>query len=184
MLQILITITLIAIATAMDAFTVGLSIGMYKLTRKRVFFIGLVIGLFHIIMPVLGMITGDFLSSAFGEIASYLAAALLVLIGFQMISQLWVVEKKEIIAPRGIGLFLFGLGVSIDSFSVAITLGMAGYHIALVSLIFGAVAAIFTWSGIYIGTKFKGIFGNYSVAIGGIILILIGIKMILENLSV
>ena len=181
MIQSLLTITLIAVATAMDAFSVGLSMGMYKLTKKRVFFIGLVIGLFHVIMPLLGMIAGDFLSNAFGEVASYLAAALLFFIGFQMLRQLWIEEKKEIIAPRGIGLFLFALSVSLDSFSVAITLGMSGYHLILVLINFGLVAAIFTWSGLIIGTKIKGVIGNYSIAIGGIILILISIKMIFDN---
>ncbi len=68
----LVTIIIMAFALGMDAFSVSLGMGMYKLRLRQIFKIGMTIGLFHIIMPLLGMITGRFLSDQFGAIATYI----------------------------------------------------------------------------------------------------------------
>ena len=81
----LVTIIIMAFALGMDAFSVSLGMGMYKLRFRQIFTIGVTIGIFHIIMPLLGIITGRFLSAQFGEIATYIGGGLLLILGVQMI---------------------------------------------------------------------------------------------------
>ena len=68
----MITIIIMAFALGMDAFSISLGMGMYKLRLRQIFKIGITIGVFHIVMPLLGMITGRFLSEQFGAIAAYI----------------------------------------------------------------------------------------------------------------
>ncbi len=67
----ILTLALMAFALGMDAFSVGLGMGMYKLRLRQIAKIGITIGLFHVWMPLLGMIAGRFLSNTFGAIAGY-----------------------------------------------------------------------------------------------------------------
>lgn len=68
----ILTLSMMAFALGMDAFSVGLGMGMAKLKRNQVFQIGVIIGLFHVIMPLGGMIAGQFLSGALGALAGYI----------------------------------------------------------------------------------------------------------------
>lgn len=81
----ILTLSMMAFALGMDAFSVGLGMGMAKLKRNQVFQIGVIIGLFHVIMPLGGMIAGQFLSGALGALAGYIGGALLLVLGIQMI---------------------------------------------------------------------------------------------------
>ncbi|WP_242035282.1 manganese efflux pump MntP family protein [Mesobacillus harenae] len=175
----LITIIIMAFALGMDAFSVGLGMGMFKLRLKQIFKIGVTVGLFHVIMPLLGMIGGRFLSERFGEVAGYMGGVLLLLLGLQMIWSSFKEEETSAMAPIGMGLLLFALSVSIDSFSVGLTLGIYGAKTMLVLICFGAAATALTWAGLLIGRRVQGLLGQYSEALGGSILLAFGIKLLL-----
>ena len=81
----IITLILMAFALGMDAFSVGLGMGMFKLRLKQIFSIGITVGFFHVWMPLVGMFAGRFLSEKFGMFASLLGGLLLILLGLQMI---------------------------------------------------------------------------------------------------
>ena len=81
----IITLMLMAFALGMDAFSVGLGMGMLRIGLRQIVKIGLTIGLFHIWMPLLGIITGRLLSEQFGTIATYIGGCLLIILGIQMI---------------------------------------------------------------------------------------------------
>ncbi|HEU5139166.1 MAG TPA: manganese efflux pump, partial [Bacillales bacterium] len=81
----LFTLFVMAFALGMDAFSVGLGMGMLDLRLKRILKIGFVIGLFHMVMPLFGMLIGDYLSDYFGAMAALLGGILLLLLGAQMI---------------------------------------------------------------------------------------------------
>ncbi|WP_239094008.1 manganese efflux pump MntP family protein [Bacillus sp. B15-48] len=179
MLGGLITLILMAFALGMDAFSVGLGMGMFKLTLRQIFKIGITIGLFHIWMPLFGMIAGRFLSEQFGSIASVLGGLLLILLGVQMIWSSFKEEESTFIEPVGKGLIFFAFGVSLDSFSAGLTLGIYGAKTALVLICFGAVATVLTWAGLLLGRRMQGFLGNYSEALGGSILLAFGLKFLL-----
>jgi manganese efflux pump family protein len=175
----LITLLLMAFALGMDAFSVGLGMGMYRLRLRQIFKIGVTIGIFHVWMPLIGMVAGKFLSDRFGMLATYLGGMLLILLGVQMIFSSIKKDQKSVITPVGWGLIVFALSVSLDSLSVGLTLGIYGAKTMLVVLCFGIVATILTWSGLLIGRKVQGLLGIYSVALGGSILLAFGLKLLL-----
>ncbi|KMK78265.1 manganese efflux pump MntP family protein [Alkalihalobacillus pseudalcaliphilus] len=175
----LITIVLMAVALAMDAFSVALGMGMLGLRLKRIFIIGIVIGLFHIIMPLLGMATGVWMSSLLGVITVYIGGALLLLIGIQMIYSSFRSEEEAMIKPVGFGLIVFSLSVSLDSFSAGLSFGMIGAKTALTVLCIGLFSMVFAWIGLILGSRLKHMIGSYGVFFGGCILIMFGIRLLL-----
>ncbi|WP_071393277.1 manganese efflux pump MntP [Bacillus tuaregi] len=174
----IITIMIMGIALGMDAFSISLGMGMYKLRLRQVFKIGITIGIFHIFMPLLGMVAGRFLSEQFGEIAVYIGGALLLILGVQMIWSSLAKEEGSLITPVGFGLILFALSVSLDSFSVGLSLGIYGAQTLLVLACFGAGATILSWTGLLIGRRVQDWLGKYSEVLGGAILLFFGIKLL------
>ncbi len=172
------TLLLMAIALGMDAFSVGLGMGMIKLRLRQIFYIGVTIGIFHIVMPLGGMVIGKVLSQEFGSIASLIGGLLLVMLGMQMMFSSFKKEDGPMISPVGAGLFIFALSVSLDSFSVGLSLGIYGARTMLTILLFGAVSMLLTWMGLIFGRKLQGWLGSYSEALGGSILLGFGIKLL------
>ncbi|MCG1021333.1 manganese efflux pump MntP family protein [Sutcliffiella horikoshii] len=172
------TLLLMAIALGMDAFSVGLGMGMIKLRLRQIFYIGVTIGVFHIVMPLGGMVIGKVLSQEFGSIATLIGGLLLVMLGLQMMFSSFKKEDGPMITPVGAGLFIFALSVSLDSFSVGLSLGIYGARTMLTILLFGAVSMLLTWMGLIFGRKLQGWLGSYSEALGGSILLGFGIKLL------
>lgn len=181
MISEFIAISIMAFALGMDAFSLGIGMGMIGLRYRQIFRIGVTIGLFHIIMPLLGIVIGKFLSKYFGLIALIIGGALLLILGFQMLlSALFEKEEnKRSYRPVGIGLILFSLSVSIDSFSVGLSLGMIGAKTVITVLAFGFFSMVLSWSGLIVGKKVQGYIGTYGEILGGCILIAFGLKLIL-----
>ncbi|WP_199478360.1 manganese efflux pump MntP [Peribacillus saganii] len=169
-----------AFALGMDAFSVGLGMGMFKLRLKQIFVIGLTVGVFHVVMPLLGMAAGRFISGQFGTFAAYAGGILLLILGLQMFYSGLKGGEETLLAPVGVGLFVFALSVSLDSFSVGLTLGIYGARTAVTVICFGAAATILTWLGLLVGRKVQGILGVYSEVLGGSILCAFGIKLLLS----
>jgi manganese efflux pump family protein len=172
------TLLLMAIALGMDAFSVGLGMGMIKLRLRQIFYIGVTIGIFHIVMPLGGMVIGKVLSQEFGSIATLIGGLLLVMRGLQMMFSSFKNEEGPMISPVGAGLFIFALSVSLDSFSVGLSLGIYGARTMLTILLFGAVSMLLTWMGLIFGRKLQGWLGSYSEALGGSIVLGFGIKLL------
>ena len=175
----MITLIIMAFALGMDAFSVGLGMGMFKLRLKQIFTVGLTVGFFHIWMPLLGIMSGRFLSEQFGAFAAYAGGALLVVLGVQMFISGIRGGESATLAPVGKGLWLFALSVSLDSFSVGLTLGIYGAKTMVAILSFGLAAMFLTWSGLLIGRKMQGLLGAYSEIFGGSILFIFGLKLLL-----
>ena len=173
------TLSIMAFALGMDAFSIGLGMGMYTLHLRQIFKIGITIGLFHVWMPLLGMMAGKFLSDRFGAFAGYAGGILLLVLGVQMIWSSFKKDESSAMNPMGIGLLIFALSVSLDSFSVGLTLGIYKAKAIAVLLCFGIAATILTWSGLIIGRKVQSWLGQYSEALGGSILMAFGIKLLL-----
>ncbi|GKU83679.1 manganese efflux pump [Niallia sp. NCCP-28] len=176
----LITLIIMAFALGMDAFSIGLGMGMYKLRLRQIAKIGLTIGVFHIIMPLLGMIAGRFLSDNFGAIAGIIGGGLLVILGMQMIWSSFKSEHGYRITPVGFGLLIFALSVSLDSFSVGLSLGIYQARTVVVLACFGIMATCLTWLGLLIGRKVQGMLGLYGEVLGGGILLVFGLKLLLN----
>jgi putative Mn2+ efflux pump MntP len=177
----IVTLMIKAFALGMDAFSVGLGMGMYELRLRQIFKIGITIGIFHVIMPLAGMVGGRFLSEQFGSFATLIGGVLLLILGVQMIWASLKTGDEKVITPVGFGLIIFALSVSLDSFSVGLSLGIYGARTAVVLICFGIAATILTWAGLLLGRKVQGWLGQYSEALGGGILLAFGIKLLLNS---
>ncbi|TCP20247.1 putative Mn2+ efflux pump MntP [Scopulibacillus darangshiensis] len=176
-----VTLSIMAIALGMDAFSVGMGMGLLQLRLKQIAKIGVVIGLFHVIMPLLGMIIGMFLSHHFGRIAAMAGGVLLLLLGAQMIfSSIHQSDDHPMVRPVGVGLLIFAISVSLDSFSVGLSLGIYGAKVLLTILLFGFASMFLTWLGLLIGRKAQQFLGRYSGLLGGLILFTFGLKLLLH----
>ena len=175
----IITLIFMAQALALDAFSVCLGIGMQKLRLKRILWISLVIGAFHMKMPFFGMLLGKMVATPFQNYAQLISALLLVFIGAQMFFGAFASEKKLLVQPIGIGLGILAFTVSLDSFTVGFGLGIAGAEMALALILFGASSAILSCLALLIGRRVQGYLGKYSELLGGSILLGFGLHILL-----
>ena len=171
------SISLMAFAVSMDAFSVSLGMGMNQLRLRHIFKIGMTVGFFHVCMPLIGILLGQLLSEQFGIYATYSGGILLTIIGLQMVLSSFKHEQENLL-PVGFGILLFAFSVSLDSFSIGLTLGIFGAKMVTTLFLFGIFATALTWSGLLLGRKIQRFFGHYSEAFGGSILFCFGIKLL------
>lgn len=166
----LVSLSFMAIALGMDAFSVSLGLGLQKLRLRRIALICLVIGIFHVIMPFSGMLIGNALSAKIGQLTTLAGGLLLFGIGAQMFFSAFQEGGKSAFKPVGFGLILFAFTVSIDSFSVGLSLGISGVQTIVALILFSSASVLLTLLGLMLGRKVRGLLGKYSELIGGSIL--------------
>ncbi|MFS0872244.1 manganese efflux pump MntP family protein [Paenibacillus xylanilyticus] len=175
----LVTILIMAVALGLDAFSLGIGIGMKGIRLRDVLRISFVTALFHVIMPLIGMYTGKYVSSFLGDITTYAAGGLLVLLGGHMILNAFREGDTKLVDHRSmLGVILFSLSVSVDSFSVGVSLGMFSSDLVLTVLAFGACGGIMSVMGLLLGRRVSQNLGDYGEAIGGAILLAFGLLFI------
>lgn len=173
----IISVLFMAFALGLDGFSVSLTIGLQQIRIKRVFFIGLVIGVFHIMLPFSGMIIGNFISLQLEFITSFFSSVILVFIGTYMFFSALQVKSDKVLNPYSVQtIFSVALLVSIDSFPVGLSVGLSGVKSFIVILLIGMIALVFSWTGMLIGKKTHKVLGVYSEMTGGIILFLYGLS--------
>lgn len=174
------TVLFLAIALGMDAFSLGIGIGLKGIRLLDILKISLVIAAFHILMPLMGMLTGQYVSSIFGNVASIIGGGLLVLLGSHMIYSSFRGGDTQAFDHRTLfGLLLFALSVSIDSFSVGVSLGLFATDVVLTVLLFGMFGGLLSILGLLLGRKASNWTGEYSEALGGMILLAFGLTFLL-----
>lgn len=179
----LITIVLIALGLAMDAFAVSIT---YGLTIEKPGFnnalkIALSFGSFQAFMPIIGWIAGLTLADFISSIDHWIAFGLLSLIGSRMIYKSRNSRKrKEAIDSLSIYLLLIlSISTSIDALAIGVTFAFLKITIATPVIIIGVVTFLLSLIGVFIGKKIGSYFGNKVEIIGGLILIGIGIKILI-----
>ena len=174
----LITIIIIAISLSMDAFSLSLAYGTLNLEKKHIKQLSTIVGIYHLFMPLIGLTIGKIILALIKINPNIIVCIVLSFIGIEMIIDTFKKEEKVKMMTLK-ELFLFGLAVSIDSFSVGIGLkALTSNYIISVS-IFSLSSFIFTYIGLILGKKINNLIGKISTLIGGIILITIGIIYII-----
>ena len=163
----------------MDAFSLSLAYGTINLRKKEILLLSLIVGIYHFIMPILGMNVGIYISKFISTSQNLLILIIFSLIGINMILESRK-EKEEVKYMKLPQMILFGFAVSIDSFSIGISLNSISNNVLLCSSIFSITSLLFTYLGLKLGKKLNLIFGKISTLIGGITLILLGIIYILK----
>lgn len=177
----LISTFLIAVALAMDAFSVSMTKGFTQkhLTRMQILYYGLFFGGFQALMPILGYFCGNVIASVVKSLAPIVGFVLLLAIGLNMIRESFSDDEEITDQFSFKEVTLLAIATSIDAFAVGITIALIHDPIWISSAIIGIVAFMFSIAGIFIGKKLGDYVGDKFQILGGVILILIGIKILL-----
>jgi len=183
------TIIAIAIGLAMDAFAVSIATGAtYKKTRhNHAFRMALAFGGFQAIMPVVGWFAGLTLRELIKDYDHWVAFILLAFIGSKMIYESFKIKhaQKQTDTLSAAMLLVLALATSIDALAVGITFSflLAG-SLVMAVVIIGAITFVLSYAGFYIGKSFGHFFETGIEAVGGLILIGIGVKILLKHLFI
>lgn len=177
---------LIAVGLSMDAFAVSVCKGLsvQRLETKHAAIVGAYFGGFQFLMPVIGYLLGARFESLITNIDHWVAFGLLLIIGGNMIKESFG-EAEKLNDDFGVKtMTLLAVATSIDALAVGITFAFLQVRIVPASALIGVTTFCLSALGIYIGNKFGAKYKSKAELAGGIILILIGIKILLEHLGV
>ena len=191
-MSLFIVLFLMGVGLSMDAFAVSVCKGlaMRKVNKKQAIVIGLFFGGFQALMPLLGWTLGIQFEQYITSIDHWIAFILLGFIGGKMIVEAVKpddesVEVKEMDPPLNIKeMFVLAIATSIDALAVGITFAFLDYPIVESIIIIGITTFVISIIGVYIGNFFGSMYNKKAELAGGIILVLLGVKILLEHLGV
>ena len=182
----LIELFLIAVGLSMDAFAVSVCKGlaMPKCTFKKAAIVGLWFGGFQALMPAIGYVLGAQFQETIASIDHWIAFVLLALIGGNMIHEALDNDEEEADASLDVKtMFLLAVATSIDALAIGITFAFLKVNIIPAVCFIGIVTFITSFAGVKIGNVFGARYKNKAEIVGGVILILLGLKILLEHLG-
>lgn len=181
----LLSILLISFSLAMDAFAVSVSAGLSS-RKASIFSVVLLagtFGIFQAVMPLIGWVWGYSIREYIEPIDHWIAFLLLGFIGINMIREALQgddEEKKEYFSFRS--LMTLGLATSIDALAVGISLAIIPVNILIAVCIIWGITFLLCFGWVYVGMRFGHIFEKKAEILWGIILLLIGSKILAEHL--
>ena len=182
-----ITLTGLALALAMDAFAVALGTGavLSRLTGRHIFRLGFHFGLFQALMPVIGWLAGRSIMQWVAAWDHWIAFSLLALIGGRMIYEAFSNEEKadDRDPTKGLSLIALSIATSIDALAIGFSLSVIGVSIWMPALVIGMVAGVLTVTGMLLGGRIGDRWGTRVEIFGGLVLIAIGFKILIEHLT-
>ncbi len=179
-------IMLIGVSLAMDAFAVSICKGlsMKKMNWKSAVIIALYFGVFQAFMPVLGYLLGTTFSGFVENIDHWIAFILLSIIGGNMIKESFDNEEEKRNDNIDVKtMVILAIATSIDALAVGVTFAFFKTNVVLSVLIIGLITFALSITGVKIGNKFGDKFRNKAELSGGVILIIIGLKILLGHLG-
>lgn len=179
----ILSVIFLAMGLAMDTFSISITMGLtMKLSVKQALIIALFFGGFQAFMPVLGWVAGAQLQDLVSTFAPWIAFFLLVTVGLKMIYEALFPDEKVSKTFSYTELLILAVATSIDAFAVGITFAFLNTAIFLPIILIGLITFILSFMGVYIGKKVGHLFENKVEVMGGVILIVIGIKILLDNI--
>lgn len=181
----LVTIIIIAIGLAMDAFAVAMASGAAykKMQIRHTLRIAIFFGVFQAFMPLIGYFAGQSSLKYIQNYDHWISFAILAVIGGKMIYEAFQLEKTTKNPARFDILLTLSVATSIDALAVGFTLSLFSMPILVDVAIIGIVTFVMSLFGIMLGKKAGHLFDNKIEIVGGIILIGIGLKILLEHLA-
>lgn len=183
----LIDIILLGVSLAMDATAVSICKGlsMKKLNKKKTITIALYFGTFQAIMPIIGYLLGISFKEVVESIDHWIAFFLLAVIGINMIRESLSKESESLndlidfktMTP-------IAIATSIDALAIGITFAFLRVNIIGAVTIIGTITIFLSMIGVFIGNEFGNKYGKIAEILGGIVLIGIGLKILLEHLKI
>jgi putative Mn2+ efflux pump MntP len=184
-----IELILIAIGLSMDAFAVsictGLTIQRLSLRQPRV--VGLYFGVFQMLMPLIGYLVGSTFASYIIDIDHWIAFVLLAFIGARMVKESLSKEEEAATCEASLGvkrMLPLAVATSIDALAIGVSFAFLNVDIIPATSLIGATTLGLSMSGVWLGNIFGARYKSKAEFVGGAILILLGLKILLEHLGV
>ncbi|WP_062308128.1 manganese efflux pump MntP [Alicyclobacillus sendaiensis] len=177
-LQAVIEIAMMAVALGMDALSLSIGVGLGAITRKEGLELALTIGVWHVMLTLVGLFFGDLVGHYLGHVARWFAALVILSLGLHMAYHTWKPSQEP--PPRPLenwfGRMTFAASVSVDALSVGFGLGLKTVAYGVTSaLAFGVASTLMCGVGLVIGRKFGRAIGRLGEMAGSVILILCGL---------
>lgn len=176
----------IAVGLAMDAFAVSIAAGAFicVIRVRSAMKVGFTFGIFQFIMPVLGWLLAVRVRSFIGSVDHWVAFILLSFVGGRMIYESFKIEGTEsrFTVLSVSWLIALGVATSIDALIIGVTFAFLNIAIVIPAIVIGIVAFFFSFIGFFLGCRLGHLFENKIEILGGVILIGIGIKILVEHL--
>lgn len=177
---------ILAVGLSMDAFAVsvckGLSLG--KIKPKHMCIAGAWFGGFQALMPLIGYFLGSFFAEMIEKYDHWVAFVLLAIIGGNMIKESFDKDEKVDSSMDVKSMLLLAIATSIDALAVGVTFAFLQVQIVPAMSFIGVITFIFSAVGVKIGSLFGTKYKSKAELFGGIVLVLIGIKILLEGIGV
>ena len=179
----------LALALAMDCFavTLGMACGATGLTMRQAVRAAVYFGGFQFAMPILGWLAGDRLIGLIRNVDHWVAFGLLALVGGRMIYEAFEVRDEDKSCrpdrTRGRRMIVLALATSIDALAVGLSLGVVRTAVLYPAAVIGGTSFVLTVAGAKLGPLVGRIVGRRAELVGGIILIGIGVKILVEHLA-
>lgn len=188
----IIELALIGAGLSMDAFAVSVckGLGMKRLNMRQTFVIALFFGVFQALMPVIGWVLGTGFQSYIAPVDHWIAFALLAFIGGKMLFDAFHDDERDddaasANAPLDLKeLTMLAVATSVDALAVGITFAFLQVDIVPAVTLIGAITFALSFAGVAIGHFFGARFEKPATIVGGVVLILIGLKILLEHLGI
>lgn len=165
----IITLIIIGLSLSIDAFSLSLAYGLLNIPKKTIISTSITVGIFHFIMPILGMLLGNIITDTLNLDSKYILLTILILILIEMIKSLKEENKEHEL--NIINMLIFAFLVSFDSFTLGIGIKYITSNIFFASIIFMILSSLFTFLGFILG-KYLTKKATYKIKLIGIILLL------------
>jgi putative Mn2+ efflux pump MntP len=178
-------IYLVALGLAMDSFSVSIANGLatrnFKISKALT--IALFFGFFQGVMPVFGWLAGESIADLISAFDHWVAFGLLTIIGVKMIYESIRNKPNNFLRSYNIKILLvLSIATSIDALAVGLSFSFLNVSILFPAIVIGLITFSLSFLGVYLGKSFGEILRNRIEILGGLILILIGLKILLEHI--
>ena len=183
-------LAMIGVGLSMDAFAVAIckGLGMKKVNLKYTIVLALFFGGFQALMPFAGWLLGSRFQQYITAIDHWIAFGLLVCLGGKMILDAVREKDEEVSQTQGVKInlkefLMLAIATSIDALAVGITFAFLQVQIITSITLIGCITFCFSVAGVFIGNAFGSQFKSKAAILGGVILIFIGVKILIEHLG-
>ena len=180
----LLEIMLIAVGLSMDAFAVSVTLGLSVQKPKPIEYLipGIYFGFFQALMPFIGYFAGTYFAGKIQHLDFWIAFALLGFIGGKMIKDSFAKDEETAPSFNFVKMLVLAVATSIDALAVGITFAFFAINIFIAVLIIGFTTFCLSIAGVKIGNLFGARFKSKAECAGGIVLVLLGVKILIEGL--
>ena len=179
-------IVVLSFGLATDAFAASISSGIAikKMKLRHALLIASFFGVFQALMPVIGWLSGIWATEYIKTVDHWVAFVLLSGLGVKVIWDSFKEDEEEVRDPLNLYiLFIVAIATSIDALAVGVSMSFLGVFVIKPAIIIGIITFITSFAGVYIGDKLGHFFEKKLEVFGGLVLIGIGLKIVIEHVS-